>query len=264
MKEGAVVVLDSRTGDIEAMVSLPLYNPEADFPQRRGVEQPGVAGGGAWLYLQDSHRSCCSGSRGNVTGRGFLLLRPIREVRATCLNGKGHGALTLAQGFAVSCNTVFAALAERLSGAQLQCCCAGAGTWQRYRLAVREYPGTAAAKAAGRGAAGDDFHHLLPDDSGARVQTAIGQRDVQDYPASGSQSGSDAAAWRGGKSTAYTAAGHVRQRPDAEGSSGTSVTVRRAGKDIFGATAGRAAVMDAKGRDRRHRKQRCRNTLNGL
>lgn len=33
MKEGAIVVLDTGTGDIEAMVSLPFYNPEKISPQ---------------------------------------------------------------------------------------------------------------------------------------------------------------------------------------------------------------------------------------
>ncbi|WP_150274559.1 peptidoglycan D,D-transpeptidase FtsI family protein [Paenibacillus tepidiphilus] len=184
MKEGAVVVLDAENGDIEAMVSLPLYNPLQIDPA-----------GGAW-----NNRAL----QGAIPGSVFKIVTAAAALEAgvsspdetffcsgeygkyglTCANGKGHGTLTMAEGFAVSCNTVFATLAERLNAPQLERAALALGLgrpvgWQAeqtlglplLRPLAGEQPGVIFAAGAGPG-----------DDGGARVQTAIGQRDVRVTP----------------------------------------------------------------------------------
>lgn len=100
----------------------------------------------------------------------------------SCLTGKGHGPLTLAQGFAVSCNTVFAALAERLSGVQLQSTAFALGLGRDISWQAEKTLGFPLLKPLAGEQKGTIFTTLLPDDKGARVQTAIGQRDVQVTP----------------------------------------------------------------------------------
>lgn len=182
MKEGAIVVLDSETGDIAAMVSLPFYNPEQISPQ-----------GGEW-----NNRALQAAAPGSifkiVTAAAALeagLTEPAEpffcsgdygKYGLTCLHGKGHGALTMAQGFAVSCNTVFATLAERLSGMQLQSAALVLGLGRDIGWQAENTLGLPLLRPLSGEQAGTIFTTLLPDDGGARVQTAIGQRDVRITP----------------------------------------------------------------------------------
>ncbi|WP_340007725.1 penicillin-binding protein 2 [Paenibacillus sp. FSL K6-0276] len=182
MKEGAVVVLDIGTGDIEAMVSLPFYNPEKISPQ-----------GGEWnnRALQAAVPgsifkivTAAAALEAGVTSADelFYCSGQYEKYGLSCLKGKGHGPLTLAQGFAVSCNTVFAALAERLSGVQLQSTALALGLGRDISWQAEKTLGFPLLKPLSGEQKGTIFTTLLPDDKGARVQTAIGQRDVQVTP----------------------------------------------------------------------------------
>lgn len=182
MKEGAIVVLDTGTGDIEAMVSLPFYNPEKISPQ-----------GGEWnnRALQAAVPgsifkivTAAAALEAGVTSADelFYCSGQFEKYGLSCLTGKGHGPLTLAQGFAVSCNTVFAALAERLSGIQLQSTALALGLGRDISWQAEKTLGFPLLKPLSGEQKGTIFTTLLPDDKGARVQTAIGQRDVQVTP----------------------------------------------------------------------------------
>jgi cell division protein FtsI/penicillin-binding protein 2 len=182
MKEGAVVVLDTGTGDIVAMVSLPFYNPEKISPQ-----------GGEWnnRALQAAVPgsifkivTAAAALEAGVTSSDelFYCSGQYEKYGLSCMNGKGHGPLTLAQGFAVSCNTVFAALAERLTGAQLQSTALALGLGRDISWQAEKTLGFPLLKPLSGEQKGTVFTSLLPDDDAARVQTAIGQRDVQVTP----------------------------------------------------------------------------------
>ncbi|WNS46629.1 penicillin-binding transpeptidase domain-containing protein [Paenibacillus sp. MMS20-IR301] len=182
IKQGAVVVLDSRNGDIAAMVSLPFYNPEQISPQ-----------GGEWnnRALQAAVPgsifkivTAAAALEAGVTSpeEAFYCTGEYGKYGLTCRDGKGHGALTMAEGFAVSCNTVFAALAERLSGAQLQAAALALGLGRNVGWQAENTLGQPLLRPLAGEQAGTIFSTLLPDDGGARVQTAIGQRDVQITP----------------------------------------------------------------------------------
>ncbi|WP_156130839.1 penicillin-binding protein 2 [Paenibacillus sp. FSL H7-0357] len=182
LKEGAVVVLDTKNGDIQAMVSLPFYNPGHISPE-----------GGEW-----NNRALQAAAPGSI----FKIVTAAAALEAgitspdekfycsghydkyglSCQNGKGHGSLTLAQGFAVSCNTVFASLAERLSGAQLQATALALGLGRDVGWQAKDTLGLPLLRPLAGEQQGTIFTTLLPDDGGARVQTAIGQRDVRVTP----------------------------------------------------------------------------------
>ncbi|MNO42131.1 Penicillin-binding protein 4B [compost metagenome] len=182
VQEGAVVVLNTQTGDIEAMVSLPFYNPGQISPE-----------GGEWnnRALQAAVPgsifkivTAAAALEAGVTSpeEKFYCSGHYGKYGLSCLKGKGHGALTMAQGFAVSCNTVFASLAERLSGAQLQSAALALGLGRDISWQAENTLGLPLLRPLSGEQAGTIFTALLPDDSGARVQTAIGQRDVRVTP----------------------------------------------------------------------------------
>lgn len=182
IKEGAVVVLDADTGDIEAMISLPFYNPEKISPQ-----------GGEWnnRALQAATPgsifkivTAAAALEAGVTSADelFYCSGQYEKYGLSCQKGKGHGPLTLAQGFAVSCNTVFAELAERVTGAQLQSTALALGLGRDISWQAEKTLGFPVLKPLSGEQKGTIFTSLLPDDTGARVQTAIGQRDVQITP----------------------------------------------------------------------------------
>ncbi|AIQ46017.1 hypothetical protein R70723_09080 [Paenibacillus sp. FSL R7-0273] len=182
VKEGAVVVLDSRSGDIEAMVSLPLYDPNHISPE-----------GGEW-----NNRALQAAVPGSVfkivtaaaaleagltsPEERFFCSGEFGRYHLSCPHGKKHGSLTLAQGFAVSCNTVFASLAERLSGAQLQAAALALGLGRDIGWQAADTLGQPVLRPLAGEQPGRIFSTLVPDDAGARVQTAIGQRDVTMTP----------------------------------------------------------------------------------
>ena len=182
VKEGAVVVLDSHTGDVVAMVSLPFYNPEEISPEggewnNRALQ---AAVPGSIFKIITAAAALDSG----VTSpeEVFLCKGDYDKYGLSCRQGKGHGPLTLEKGFAVSCNTVFATLAERLSGKQLQAAALALGMGREVGWQANDILGMPMLKPLAGEQEGTIFSTLRSDDTGARVQTAIGQRDVRVSP----------------------------------------------------------------------------------
>ncbi|MHA6531444.1 peptidoglycan D,D-transpeptidase FtsI family protein [Paenibacillus sp. BAC0078] len=182
VKEGAVVVLDAASGDIEAMVSLPFYDPGHISPKggewnNRALQA--VVPGSIFKIV-----TAAAALEAGVTSpeENFYCSGHYGKYGLSCLKGKGHGSLTMAQGFAVSCNTVFASLAERLSGAQLQASALALGLGRDISWQAENTLGVPLLRPLAGEQPGTIFTTLLPDDGGARVQTAIGQRDVRITP----------------------------------------------------------------------------------
>lgn len=180
--EGAVVVLDTSNGDIVAMVSLPFYNPSQISPEvgewNNRALQAAVPGSIFKIV------TAAAALEAGVTSpeEKFYCAGGYGKYGLSCPKSKGHGALTLAQGFAVSCNTVFATLAERLSGAQLQAAALALGLGRDIGWRAENMLGLPVLAPLAGEQPGTIFTSLYPDDDGARVQTAIGQRDVRMSP----------------------------------------------------------------------------------
>ncbi|WP_379160297.1 peptidoglycan D,D-transpeptidase FtsI family protein [Paenibacillus sp. sgz5001063] len=182
IKAGAVVVLDTNNGDIEAMVSFPFYNPGRISPEggewnNRALQAavPGsifkIVTAAAALeagVTSPEERFHCSGHYG--------------KYGLACRKGNGHGSLTMAEGFAVSCNTVFASLAERLNGVQMESAALALGLGRDISWQAENTLGLPLLRPLSGEQPGTIFSTLLTDDGGARVQTAIGQRDVRVTP----------------------------------------------------------------------------------
>nr|WP_235775427.1 MULTISPECIES: penicillin-binding protein 2 [Paenibacillus] len=182
IKEGSVVVLDAQTGDIASMVSLPLYNPEDISPEggewNNRALQAAVPGSIFKLVTAAAALEAGVTSPGEV----FHCSGEYGRYGLSCPKEGGHGSITLEQGFAQSCNAVFAALAERLTDAQLEAAASALGLGRPVGWRQADTLGLPMLAPLAAEQAGTVFAPSHANDPGARVQTAIGQRDAAVTP----------------------------------------------------------------------------------
>lgn len=180
LAEGAVVVLDAGNADVLAMVSRPFYNPVRVDPQQTTD----------W-----SNRALKAVTPGSifklVTAAAALesgIVQPKKQFHChgtygkyglTCWKKEGHGTLNLEEGLAVSCNTVFAHLGERLKPEQIQAAASALGLSRTVGWQERNLAGLPQFRPLDHEEKGAVFGpHTDAADPGVRAQTAIGQRDV--------------------------------------------------------------------------------------
>lgn len=183
MKEGAVVVLDAGNADVLAMVSRPFYDPRHVNPQGSDWSNRAVKAvvPGSIFKIVTAAAALEAGAA--KEGETFHCHGDYGAYGLACWKEKGHGTLSLEQGFAESCNTVFAKLAERLSSRQLVQMAEALGLgrqvgWEGVNLAGMKQFRLFDGEEAGR----VFDSRTQAEDTGARVQTAIGQRDVRMTP----------------------------------------------------------------------------------
>ncbi|MFC5447183.1 peptidoglycan D,D-transpeptidase FtsI family protein [Paenibacillus aestuarii] len=182
IREGAAVVQNAANGDIVAMASRPNYdqtqvnlssNSWSNYALKAAA--PGsifktvVAAAALDEKVVDPRETFdCEGALGKY---GF-----------TCWLKTGHGPLTLEEGYAQSCNIVFAKVMQRLTAAQLES--------YAHKLGVLDevgWSGTTDTKEIVHQFDAEDHGQLFAagtphDDEGVLMQTAIGQRDVMMTP----------------------------------------------------------------------------------
>lgn len=182
VREGAVVVLDAKQGDIVSMVSRPFFDPvhidlEEGNWSNRAVKA--VAPGSIFKTV-----IAAAALEEGLThpGEVFHCSGHYGKYGLSCWKKEGHGHITLEQGFARSCNVVFATLGERLSADSVARGAAKLGLNQKVGWNESHFMG------------GDDLHQLDQEekgtvfnpagvvDGGALAQTALGQRDVTVTP----------------------------------------------------------------------------------
>ncbi|MEK4733343.1 peptidoglycan D,D-transpeptidase FtsI family protein [Paenibacillus sp. FSL L8-0641] len=180
LAEGAVVVLDAGNADVLAMVSRPFYNPGHVDPQKKTdwsnralkAITPGsifkLVTAAAALesgVVQPQEQFHCHGTYG--------------KYGLACWKKEGHGTLNLEEGLAVSCNSVFAHLGERLNPEQIQATASALGLGRTVGWQERNLAGLPQFRPLDHEEKGAVFGpHTNASDPGVRVQTAIGQRDV--------------------------------------------------------------------------------------
>ncbi|MGO4952081.1 peptidoglycan D,D-transpeptidase FtsI family protein [Paenibacillus sp. DRB1-1] len=180
LAEGAVVVLDAGNADVLAMVSRPFYNPGHVDPQKKTdwsnralkAITPGsifkLVTAAAALesgVVQPQEQFHCHGTYG--------------KYGLACWKKEGHGTLNLEEGLAVSCNSVFAHLGERLNPEQIQATASALGLSRIVGWQERNLAGLPQFRPLDHEEKGAVFgSHTNASDPGVRVQTAIGQRDV--------------------------------------------------------------------------------------
>ncbi|UKS27794.1 penicillin-binding protein 2 [Paenibacillus sp. HWE-109] len=182
IRDGAVVVQEVKQGDIVAMASRPNYDPtQVDLASNNWsnyavkATAPGsifktvVAAAALDEGVVDPKETFnCEGALGKY---GF-----------TCWLRAGHGPLTLEQGFAQSCNIVFAKVMQRLTASQLETYAHKLGVLNEVgwtgktdtQLILHQLDAEESGQLFGA--------HTPHDDEGVLMQTAIGQRDVMMTP----------------------------------------------------------------------------------
>ncbi|WP_127529655.1 peptidoglycan D,D-transpeptidase FtsI family protein [Paenibacillus kobensis] len=185
LKKGVVVVLDTGSGDIAAIVSRPKLNPEQiGLPGTDTVNRAlrAVEPGSIFKIVTEAAALEAGVSKPNES---FHCTGEYGRYGLSDWKKGGHGDLTLREGLAHSCNIVFADIAERLTPQQL--------LDTAVRLGLGRQAGWSSDRAVGP-LAGP--LRLLPEeeasvifktvpasfDGGLMAQTGIGQRDVRISP----------------------------------------------------------------------------------
>ena len=182
MKEGAVVVLDARNADIVAMVSRPFYNPEQIHPKDGQWENRGLkaATPGSIFKLVTAAAILEHGL--SSEDEHFHCDGEYGKFGMSCWK-RGHGTIDLREGFAESCNVVFATLAERLSAQQMADAAAALGFGQTVGWKSQQFLGLRSFAPLDHEEKGTVFSSSADaSDAGVRVQTGIGQRDAAVSP----------------------------------------------------------------------------------
>lgn len=182
LKEGAIVVLDKANAEVLALISRPSYDPnnvdleaagwanralKADVPGSIFKTVVAAAALEAGVVRPDETFEC----RGSYGKYHF-----------SCWKKEGHGTLTFREGYAQSCNIVFGEVMKRLTVEQLENAARKLGVNRRigWEGPVLQFSYFAQLDAEDQGMIwknGTD-----PQDEGAKMQTAIGQRDVHMSP----------------------------------------------------------------------------------
>ncbi|BBH21434.1 penicillin-binding protein [Paenibacillus baekrokdamisoli] len=185
LKEGAIVVLDARSGDIISMVSRPQLAAH-------------TRGSGGTDLADHAIRSAIPGSVFKLVTEAAALEAKATDEREIftcngdyghyglhCWKDGGHGRISLREALAQSCNVAFATLAERLTAEQFTITADQLGIGRRIGWSSEESIAPLGqplrlfkAEEAGR------LFSVLPKhrDGGLLAQTGIGQRDVRISP----------------------------------------------------------------------------------
>jgi peptidoglycan glycosyltransferase len=128
-RQGAIVVLNYKTGEVLAMVSKPDYDPAALSTRQSGADEQGSGYLNRVLQGQYSPGStfkivtlaAALEHIPSAVNREYVCegAREFGSGRVTCYGGAVHGKMTLAQAFTKSCNITFASLAAELGDSAL-------------------------------------------------------------------------------------------------------------------------------------------------
>lgn len=185
LKEGAIVVLDTQSADIVAMVSRPVYHPyslrsEGQEMINRAVHA--IAPGSVFKLVTEA--AALEAGRTALNER-FHCSGEYGKYGLSCWKRGGHGTLTLQEALAQSCNIAFATLGERLQPEQLLHTAdrLGLGRQIGWHSEGVFQPLGQPLRLLGEEEGGRIFPALLQQrDGGLLAQTAIGQRDVAISP----------------------------------------------------------------------------------
>lgn len=182
LRQGAVVVLDAANADVIAMASRPAFDPSDVHPERGDWGNRALKAIAPGSIFKTVTAAAALQEHAVLPGESFDCPGSLGRYGLKCWKQDGHGLLTFREAYAESCNVTFAKVMERLSAEQLERYASWLGFGRRIgwrgRMADgsmltqfdREEPGTIFAGERQKA------------DGGARIQSAIGQRDVRVTP----------------------------------------------------------------------------------
>jgi cell division protein FtsI/penicillin-binding protein 2 len=182
IREGAAVVQDAAQGDVIAMASRPNYNPLQVDLASNNWSNYAIKATAPGSIFKTIVAAAALDEKVVTPTETFDCEGALGKYGFTCWLKDGHGPLTLEEGYAQSCNIVFANVMRRLTATQLE----------KYanKLGVLNEVGW-----TGKTDTRDAFEqfdseergqlfaaHTPENDEGVLMQTAIGQRDVRMTP----------------------------------------------------------------------------------
>jgi len=178
IREGSAVVLDAQQADVIAMASRPNFNPGQIDPADSAWGNEALKATTPGSIFKTVVAAAALEEGVVAPDETFDCEGALGKYGFTCWKKDGHGPLTLEQGFAESCNIVFARVAERLTAAQIETYARKLGL-----LAPVGWTGTVGEQTGLSMWDGEEAGQLFAaktpkNDEGVRMQTAIGQRDV--------------------------------------------------------------------------------------
>ncbi|WP_410772563.1 peptidoglycan D,D-transpeptidase FtsI family protein [Fontibacillus sp. BL9] len=178
MQEGAVVVLDARQGDVISMISRPFHDPvHVDLSSgdwsNRAVKA--VAPGSIFKTVI---AAAALEEQLAFPGEVFHCSGHYGKYGLSCWKEGGHGDITLKEGFAKSCNVVFATLGERLPADVIERTAYRLGLNRKVGWSQHAFMGGEDLSQIDQEEKGAVFGPHVNMDGGVLAQTSLGQRDV--------------------------------------------------------------------------------------
>ncbi|WP_282936414.1 penicillin-binding transpeptidase domain-containing protein [Paenibacillus sp. RC67] len=178
VKEGAVVVLDTENADVVAMATQPYFDPEHIDLEKGTWSNKALKAVAPGSIFKTVTAAAALEEHAASLEETFECDGELGKYGLTCWKKDGHGTLTLEEGYAQSCNIVFAKIAARLDGEKLNEYANKLGLgvqvgWQGDLMEQKDFREWDAEEQ------GQVFSADTPrQDGGVKAQTSIGQRDV--------------------------------------------------------------------------------------
>lgn len=182
IKEGAVVVLDASNGDVISMVSRPFYNPYHIDLSKGNWSNRAVKATIPGSIFKTVIAAAALEERVSTPDEVFHCKGHYSKYGLSCWKEGGHGRITMREGYVHSCNTVFAALGERLTAEQIKEAAVKLGFSSQVGWHKESFAGEQFFKQIDQEEGGTIFGNGVAIDGGVKAQTAIGQRDVRVSP----------------------------------------------------------------------------------
>jgi cell division protein FtsI/penicillin-binding protein 2 len=176
--QGAVVVLDASNADVIAMASRPRFDPAHVEPGEGNWRNLAVKAEPPGSIFKTVVAAAALEKGAVRPGELFECRGSLGKYGFSCWKKDGHGHISFAEAYAVSCNITFAEVVRRISSAELEEWANRLGVtapvgWRgkdRFQGTFRQFDG----EEPGQVFSAATAEH----DDGVRVQTGIGQRDV--------------------------------------------------------------------------------------
>lgn len=185
MKKGSVTVLDARTRDVIAMVSRPAFNPNHVDPHKGDWNNRALKALAPGSIYKLFIAAAALDAKVTDPEEVFHCDGQYGKYGLSCWLPEGHGALTLREALAKSCNVVFAELGERLDARTIASYASKLGVSGKVGMVSNDGIGHSALRHFDGEEESRVFHSSSDEyavDGGVKAQLGIGQRDVRLTP----------------------------------------------------------------------------------
>lgn len=182
LRDGAIVVIDAKTGDLAGMVSRPAFDPAHVNPAAPGWSNRALQETAPGSIFKTVVAAAALEYGVASPGEVFECKGSWGKYHFTCWKKEGHGQLTFRQAYEQSCNIVFGQVMLRLTPEQLDDTARKLGIGVEAGWAGKLLQDAKFKQLDGEEAGAIWASSAARADEGIRLQTAIGQRDVRMNP----------------------------------------------------------------------------------